>query len=221
VHHVLPFQVGEWHASSIADEHGLRRFDMDLIGFGSPAFTAARLQLHARLDPKGQGVDLAGEADMLRPSQALASPFGDTITLARLNASASPSKAFGEIRAANATWQDALESWRRAGGVLHVDQLELDWNRLGGIAKGELTLDKSHAVDGALDFKIGGMPAFLEIASRQHLSGAPSHGIAAALIDRAAKAGNNDAGLLGSVVGFHGGIVSVGDEPATTEEPLY
>ena len=221
VHHVLPFQVGEWHASSIADEHGLRRFDMDLIGFGSPAFTAARLQLHARLDPKGQGVDLAGEADMLRPSQALASPFGDTITLARLNASASPSKAFGEIRAANATWQDALESWRRAGGVLHVDQLELDWNRLGGIARGELTFDKAHAVDGALDFRIGGMPAFLEIASRQHLSGAPSHGIAAALIDRAAKAGNNNAGLLGAVVGFHGGIVSVGDEPATTEEPLY
>jgi hypothetical protein len=221
VHHVLPFQVGEWHASSIADEHGLKRFDMDLIGFGSPAITAARIQLHGRIDPKGPGVDIAGEADMVRPSQALASAFGDTITLARLNASASPSHAFDGIRSASASWQDALESWRKAGGVLHVDELELNWNRIGGIAKGELALDDAHAVDGALDFKIGGMTAFLEIAARQHLGGAPNHGIAAALIDRAAKAGNNETGLLGAIVEFHRGTVTVGGEPATTEEPLY
>lgn len=220
-HHVLPFQVGEWHASSIADEHGLKRFDMDLVGFGSPAFTAARIQLHARLAPTGAGIDVAGEADMVRPAQTLASPFGDTITLARFDASASHAGAFDAIRSAQASWQDALESWRKAGGVLHVDQLELNWNRIGGIAKGELGLDDAHAVEGMLDFKIGGMPAFLDQAARRHLTGAPDHGIAAALIDRAAKAGSSEAGLLGAIVGFHGAIVTVGDEPATREESLY
>lgn len=220
-HHVLPFEVGEWHASSIVDEHGLRRFDMDLIGFGSPAFTAARIQLHARLDPKAPGIDIAGEADMLRPSEALASPFGDTLTMARVNAAASPARAFDGIRAAGASWQEALETWRKAGGVLHVDELELNWNRIGGLARGALSLDEEHAVDGALDFKISGMPVLLKMATRKHLSGAPNHGIAAALLDRAAKAGDNEAGLLGAVIGFHRGVVSVGDEPATTEEPLY
>jgi hypothetical protein len=221
LHHVLPFEVGEWHASSIADEHGLRRFDMDLIGFGSPALTAARVQLHARLEPKGNGIDIAGEAAMVRPSGALASLFGDTITLARFNASATPSSAFGGLRAAQTDWQDALETWRKAGGVLHVDDLELNWSRIGGIGRGALSLDESHAVEGQLDFKIGGMAAFLDIAARHRVIGAPNKGIAEALIDRASRAGNNEAGLLGVVVGFHGGVVSVGDEPATTQEPLY
>jgi hypothetical protein len=218
-HHALPFEVGEWHASSIVDDHGLARFDMDLIGLGSPALIAARIQLHAR-EHLG-AIDLAAEADSVRLLGGLASPFGDTVVLARANASAVPGKSFDAIRVGDASWEATLERWRVAQGVLHVDDLELNWNRFGAIGKGTLSLDPSHAVAGLLDFKLGGMTTFLETAAHKHLSGAANQGIAAALLDRAARSGNNDAALLGAVIGFHDGVVSVGDESATTEEPLY
>jgi len=217
--YALPFEVGEWHASSIVGDHGLVRFDMDLIGLGSPALIAARIQLHAR--EHAGAIDLAAEADSVRLLGGLISPFGELIVLARANASAVPGKSFDAIRVGDASWEATLERWRVAQGVLHVDDLELNWNRFGAIGKGTLSLDSSHAVAGWLDFNVGGMTAFLETAAHKHLSGAPNLGIAAALLDRAAKSGNNDAALLGAVIGFHNGVVSVGDEPATTEEPLY
>jgi hypothetical protein len=221
VHHALPFEVGEWHASSITDERGLKRFDMDLIGFGSPALTAARVQMHARLDPAGTGIDLAGAADQVRPSPALASLFGDTMSQVRLNASVSPLLVFDALRMGRSDWQDTLEGWRKAGGALQIDDLELSWDRLSVMGKGALSLDETHSVQGLLDFKVAGIEKLLASAARHHVVGAPNRGIAAAVLDRAAKAGTNEAGLLGAVVGFHGGMVTVGDDPATTEEPLY
>lgn len=217
--HALRFEVGKWHASSIVDDRGLIRFDMDIVGLGSPALLAARIQLHAR--QHAGAIDLAAEADSVRLPGGLASPFGETIVLARLNATAFPAKSFDAIRLADASWEASLERWRTAHGVLHVDDLELNWNRFGAVGKGSLSLDTSHAVAGSLNFKIGGMTTFLDMAAHNHLSGSPNSGIAAALIDRAARSGNNDAALLGAVIGFHDGVVSVGDEPATTEQPLY
>ncbi len=221
VHHALPFEVGEWHASTIADEHGLKRFDMDLIGFGSPALTAARLQIHARLNPAESGIEIAAAADSVRPSPPLASLFGDTLTQVRLNASAAPARPFDAIRSARGGWQGALESWRKAGGNLRVDDLELSWDRLSAMGKGALSLDDTHSVQGVLDFKVAGIETLLAAAARHHVNGASNQGIAAALLDRAAKAGSTESGLLGAVLAFHDGMVSVGDEPATTEEPLY
>ena len=221
VHHALPFEVGAWRASSIADGHGLKRFDMDLVGFGSPALTAARVELHVRLNPAGTGIDIAGAADEVRPSPPLASLFGDTISQIRLNASASPLQAFDAIRSARASWQGALENWRKSGGALRIDDVELSWDRLSAMGKGALSLDDAHAVQGLLDFKVAGIQTLLDHAARHHVGAAVNQGIAAALLDRASKAGNNEAGLLGAVLAFHDGIVSVGDAPATTEEPLY
>lgn len=221
VHHALPFEVGAWHASSIADATGLKRFDMDLIGFGSPALTAARVQIHARLNPAGNGIDIAGAADSVRPSPPLASLFGDTIMQVQLNASASPLSALDPVRGARASWQDALESWRKANGSLRIDDLELSWERVSAMGKGALSLDDTHAVQGLLDFKVAGIQTLLDNAARHHVSAAVNQGIAAALLDRASKAGNNEAGLLGAVVLFHDGMVMVGDDPATSEEPLY
>lgn len=220
-HHVLPFEVGEWHASSIADKRGLERFDMDLIGFGSPALTMAHAQLHARLDPRRSAVDIVGEADSVRPSPVPSSLFGDTITQARLVASAMPSRSFDAIRSANASWESALETWRKAGGMLHIDDLELTLNRLGANGKGNLSLDPAHAVAGLIDFKVTNIQRLLDAASRSHVDGGADRGIAAALLVRAAKAGNSDAGLLSATLIFRDGVVSVGDVQATTEEPLY
>ena len=48
VQHVLPFEAGSLHASAIRNAAGLTRFDLDVVGFGSPALTAARIQFHTR-----------------------------------------------------------------------------------------------------------------------------------------------------------------------------
>jgi hypothetical protein len=219
--HSLPFDVGELHASAIAGERGLSRFDLDLVGFGSPALTAARVQLHARLAPDGHTVDIAAAADAVHMSPRLSSLFGDDITQIRVNASAAPSRAFDGLRAGKTDWVSALETWRKANGALQVSDLEISWSRLSAMGKGALSLDASHAALGLLDFKVAGIQALLDTAARHGVRGGADAGIAAALLDRAAKAGNNEAGLLGAVVGFHGGLVSVGDETATTEEGLY
>lgn len=220
-HHTMPFEVGEWHASSIASERGLTRFDMDLIGFGSPALIAARIGLHARVDPKTDAIDVAGEVVSLRPMGQPGSLFGPTIERARVSATAKPSQSFAAIRAAEESWENALEGWRRNGGTLRIDVLELAWGRLSAMGTGALSLGPAHSVQGSIDLKVSGIATLLDAGARRHVGGGPHQGIAAALLDRAAKAGNNPSGLLGAVVGFHDGVVSVGDEPATTEEPLY
>jgi hypothetical protein len=219
--HTMPFEVGELHASAIMGERGLSRFDLDCFGFGSPALTAARVQLHARLAPGGRAIDIAAGADAVHLSPRLSSLFGDDITQVRLDASAMPSRPIDGLRAARTDWVSAIETWRAASGALQVRDLEISWNRLSAMGKGRLTLDDSHAVDGLLDFKVAGIETLLDMAARRGVRGGANAGIAAALLDRAAKAGSNEAGLLGAVVGFHGGIVSVGDESATTEEVLY
>ncbi len=219
--HAMPFEVGEMHASAILGARGLSRFDLDVIGFGSPALTAARVQMHARVTPDGNAIDIAAAADTVHLSPRLASLFGDEITQIRLNASAAPSRALDGLRAGKTDWVSALETWRKANGVLHVSDLEISWSRLSVMGKGALSLDATHAIEGLLDFKVAGIQTLLDTAARHGVHGGANDGIAAALLDRAAKAGNNEAGLLGAVVGFHSGLVSVGDETATTEEVLY
>jgi hypothetical protein len=220
-HHTMPFEVGEWLASSITDEHGLTRFDKDLIGFGSPTLIAARIGLHARINPKTDAIDVAGEVDSMTPMAQPVSLFGRMIVQARFSASAAPARSFGAIRAAETSWESALEEWRRSGGALHIDALDIAWDRLSALGKGTLSLGTSHSVQGFIDFKVLGIETLLDAAARRHVNGGVHQGVAAALLVRAAKAGSNQPGLLGAVVGFHDGIVSVGDEPATTEEPLY
>ena len=219
--HTMPFQAGELHASAIANEHGLARFDLDCIGFGSPALTAGRVQLHARVAPKASGVEIFATADVVHLSAALASAFGPDITSVRLNASAVPAHTFDGLRAGTADWTGALETFRTANGVLQVSDLEIDWTKLSAMGKGQLSLGATHAVNGLLDFKLAGVEPWLAAVQHRGPHGGANNGIAAALIDRAAQAGNNQSGMLGAVLGFHDGLVSVGDEPATTEEPLY
>ncbi|HEX4302722.1 MAG TPA: DUF2125 domain-containing protein [Rhizomicrobium sp.] len=219
--HALPFEAGELHASSIEGEHGLTRFDLDCIGFGSPALTAARVQLHARVAPGEKAVDLFVTADGTHLSPPLASLFGADVTRVRLNASALPSSPFNGLRNGRTDWVSAAETWRKAGGAIRVDDLEIAWHQMSVMGKGVLALDGAHTVQGALDFRVAGMQTLLDMVARRHVRGGENAGLAAALLDRAAKAGNNEAGMLGAVVGFHGGVVSVGDESATTEEVLY
>ncbi|MBV9540941.1 MAG: DUF2125 domain-containing protein [Alphaproteobacteria bacterium] len=217
----LPFEVGELHASAISTERGVSRVDVVLLGFGSPALTAGKIELHARVAPNGSAVEVAALAESVHLSPPLRSAFGPDIVTARMTASATPPRAFDGLRAGRTDWVSAVETWRKAGGVLRIDDAEVAWPEVSAHGKGQLVLNDKHAVSGALDFKVAGLTKFVEQATLRGMKGDSFRGIGPALLARAAKAGANDAGLLGAVVTFDAGVVALGDTPATTAEPLY
>jgi hypothetical protein len=105
--HSLPFAVGSLRASAILDEAGLKRFDLDLAGFGSRAFIARRLQFHLRQN--GDKLDyLLLMADLRAPG---CSPFNT-----RMEGSLTEAQALAPLLAGRTDWQTALAAWRRAQG---------------------------------------------------------------------------------------------------------
>lgn len=201
----LAFQAGSLHASAVRDMGGLARFDLDLVAFGSHAFTASRLQLHMRRS--GDGLDLFASADDLR------TPPGDQVKAAMIQASASAPRAFDGLRAGRVTWQSALEAWRQANGSLHADAVHVVSDPLDAMGQGGIRLDEAHRLSGLIDFKIAGMAPWL----RREQRGA----LADALRARATAAGGNEAGKMGVVLGAHDGIAYLGDAPIGTVGPLY
>ena len=219
--HALPFEIGSLHGSVLEGPRGISRMDIVLLGLESPALNVGKAELHTRVAPGARTVEIASAVDVVHLSPRLASLFGDDIAQIRLNASAAPASAFDGLRAGRTDWVSALETWRKANGVLSVSDIEISWDGIGVHGKGSLGLDERHAVQGLLDFKVAGIQTLLNAAQRRHVPGEQFRGLGPALLARAAKAGANDAGLVGAVLTFHSGIVSVGDVNATDEEPLY
>lgn len=212
--HHLDFQTGSLHASAIRDAGGLARFDLDLVAFDSPALAAGRIQFHIRQAKTALDIAASGEDVQLAPSQRGA--FGDRISLAALQGDVSAPRAFDGLRAGRTDWQSALEAWRKAGGALHADPFEIKFSMLDMLAHGRIGLDEAKRVSGLLDVKVTGMPDWLA-----HDPQSRPGGFAAALRDRALKAGADQAGKMGMVLGARDGIIYLGDAPVGVAEPLY
>ena len=207
----LDFQAGSLHASAIGDAGGLARFDLDIVAFDSSALHAGRIQFHVRRTQ--DTLDVATSGDDLQLSPRLRGAFGDKIRLIALQGGISAPRAFDGLRAGRADWRSALETWRGSQGVLHADPFEIDWGAPDMFAHGQIGLDADRRPSSLLDFKISRMPDWL---ARDH------PGVfARALRDRAAKAGANEAGKMGVVLGSRDGIVYLGDEPVGSVESLY
>jgi hypothetical protein len=219
--HTLPFETGQLHGSAILGEQGLSRVDIDCVGFGSPALTAGRVQLHARLAPDRTAIEIAAGADAVRLSPPLTGALGPDITQVRFDGALRPAKPFEALRGGHGGWIAALENWRRGGGRFDIAGLQIAWKGVSAMGKGALTLDDKRFVTGSIDFKVAGIERLIDRARRGGVNGDSFRGFAAALLLRAAKGGTDEAGQLGAVVLFNAGIVSLGDVPATTEEPLY
>ena len=114
-----------------------------------------------------------------------------------------------------------MEGFRRSGGTLHIDSLDIAWEHFSASGSGTLSLGAHRGVQGFLDFQVSGIATLLEAAARRHASGGVNQGIAAALLDNLKRAGSSQSGRPQAVLGFHDGVVSVGNVTATTEEPLY
>ncbi|HUO98542.1 MAG TPA: DUF2125 domain-containing protein [Rhizomicrobium sp.] len=104
--HILAFAVGALHASAIVHHEGLDRFDLDLVGLGSKAFTAQRLQLHARQNAKTTQIFVT--ADGLT---------GCARSSLRYEASLTIDEAFERLQIGGESWSDAVAAWRAAGGT--------------------------------------------------------------------------------------------------------
>jgi len=221
--HALPFEIGSLRADAIEGERGLARMDIVLVGMDSPALTVGKAELHMRIAPDQRSVEVVSAIDavQLSPRLAAGSLFGPNVNQVRLNASASPSTAFDGLRAGKTDWASALETWRRANGSLAVSDIEVSWDGVSAKGRGFLGLDDRHRAQGLLDFKVAGIQTLLDTATRHHVQADQFRGLGPALLARAAKAGANDAGLVGALLAFHSGVVSVGDTNATDEEPLY
>jgi hypothetical protein len=215
--HILPFEAGSLHASAIRNAGGLSRFDLELIAFGSPALTAAQIEFHVRHAADGKSLDVFASGNGVHLSPRLRGAFGDELKLVALQGSVSQAAAFDDLRAGRSDWRTAVEAWRSKPGRLRVEPLEFNWaNGPDMIGKGALSLDDGHRPEGIIDFKITGMPGWLA----RNMPMAPD-GFAAALRDRASKAGSSEGGRMGAVFGIQDSVMYLGDDPIGTATPLY
>lgn len=107
----LDFAVGALRASAILHRGALDRFDLDLIGFGSKAFIAQQLQLHARQE--------AGTLQLFVASDGVTNCRRNAL---RTAATVAKAEAFGPLLRAEASWTDAIARWRAAGGTVAADK---------------------------------------------------------------------------------------------------
>jgi len=119
----LSFAVGALRASAIRSRGELERFDLDILGFGSGAFTAQRLQLHLR--HVADRLDTFVEMDGVRPAGGLCPALGEQITRAELKGDILAADAFAGVRRGDEAFQSALAAWRKAHGMVQMQALTL------------------------------------------------------------------------------------------------
>jgi hypothetical protein len=112
VSHTVNFLPGSLHASSIAGEDGLRRFDVDVVDLGSKAFTIGRFQFHMRRDPDGKSLDLMLRADNWGSRKQV-----------QVYATLNKAGAFGALLKGERSWPDATAAWRAQGGTAKLSQV--------------------------------------------------------------------------------------------------
>jgi hypothetical protein len=130
----LDFAVASLRASAIDSKDALQRFDLDLVGFGSKAFTAQRLQFHLRRH-KGDTLDLYVVADGVRPVPGSCPRLAGPVKDEQFSATVSQAGAFSPVLSASQPWASAALEWRRRGGEVRATPM-----RGGALHTGLLSL---------------------------------------------------------------------------------
>lgn len=113
----MNFAVGALRASGIRKDHALERFDLDIVGFGSAAFTAQRLQLHVRRDA-ADTLNTLVLLDGVRPAPGTCS---GPLEKAELRGSITEADAFSQLAKAEEPFKTALVRWRAAHGEFKME----------------------------------------------------------------------------------------------------
>ena len=137
--HQLSFVPGSLRASAIADDKGLSRFDLDLIGASGKDtdganFTVGRAQLHMRRNPKADALDLMLSAVEVNDP---ATPFGDHIRKMDLYSQITPGSAFARLLAGREGWMDAMMAWRQRGGKIVAGPVDIQSSALTAKSVGD------------------------------------------------------------------------------------
>lgn len=163
------------------DKGHITRYDADLtdveMSGDLPLRHAKRLQNHARrVEAEGGGapaLDIALRGDGLKVDPA-ASPFGETVDLARIAMTLAPQPA--------STAPRDLDAWRDGGGVLQVKAFEFRTGELNVTGDGTFALDAERRPEGAGILQIFGAEAFVDaVGAAGKLSGGAQLGLKLAI----------------------------------------
>ena len=112
VAHEASFLPGSLRASSILDDKGLSRADLDIVGMSAKDFTIGRLQFHMRRDPDGADLDLMLKADEVGTQKQV-----------QVYATLSRAGLLAPLLKGQASWPQACANWRAQGGMARFSQV--------------------------------------------------------------------------------------------------
>lgn len=149
----LPFAVGSLHASAIVQKGTLARFDLDLAGFGSKAFTAQRLQFHARQNG-ADTLQMIAVAEGMHTSGTCTS-VGGRPTDAALKGTITHSDVLIRLLSGRQRWKAAVADWRAASGKLIPAEIPfISTNRLQS-ALAQFRAEDAVGISGMIDAVCG------------------------------------------------------------------
>jgi hypothetical protein len=131
---------------------GLVKIDGLDLSLAAPPVAAAPAPSDPQAPDAGR---LSITADGVELPEKIASPLGPRITRGELQLALK-----GALPAAPT--QDALQSWRDAGGTVELEALRLQWGELQLEAKGALALDAALQPEGALTARAWGVGAAID-----------------------------------------------------------
>ena len=103
------FLPATMRGSSILDQKGLNRFDLDIVDLGGDSFAIGRLQFHLRRDPDGSDLDLMLRADELALDRVKLGDLQLYVTLDK-------AQALLPLLRGDVSWPQAARQWRDQGG---------------------------------------------------------------------------------------------------------
>ncbi len=211
----LDFESGSLHASAILSEASLTRFDLDVIGFNSPAFASGRTQLHMR--HRSDAIDVVMSADELRLSPQLRGLCGERIDRIAVGGDFSDASTFAGVLRAVSRWQDGIDRWRKAGGRFFLSDGSFVCGKTEAALQGQVALDEMKRPRGLVTAQIQRFSALRDAAARQGVEGT----LANALINQPPEPNPEQEGRVTVRAAFRDGITYLGNTPAGTNDPLY
>ena len=110
--HEASFLPGALRASSVRDDRGLARADLEVIGLAGKDFAIGRFQLHMRRDPDGADLDLMLKAESVGKRN-----------LVQVYATLSRAGSLTSLLRGESSWPDTDANWRAQGGVAKLSQV--------------------------------------------------------------------------------------------------
>jgi len=146
--HRFAFLPGTFRASAILADGKLNRFDAEIRGLDGADFRAANAQFHFRTN--GSAADVYLKLDDAYVADGYAKALGPDIDLLTASASLDRIQHLDRLFRGEDAPRSALETWRENGGDVRINDLTLKSKSRTARFVGNLSLNSSHDLTGAL-----------------------------------------------------------------------